>query len=138
MHQPLQLRPLLFGTAWKVLDLLLEAALAAASEVSPQKDGHWSIEAKEKKATAFTAQPQSISSAAWQALMATYAATVQPRHSLVHRAVFTDPAGALVGHDRQGAKLRRVPPDEQEAFGTGRAPSGAARSRADSRGARRG
>jgi hypothetical protein len=112
----LQLRPLLFGTAWKVLDLLLDAALAAAGELSTQKDGRWSVEAKEKKATGFTAQPQAISTAAWQALMATYAATVQLRHSLVHRAVFTDPAGALVGHDKQGAQLRPVPPDEQEAF----------------------
>ena len=113
----LQLRPLLFGTAWKVLDLLLEAALAAAGETSGRADGSWPIATKQQKAAVFTERPPAISATSWRALMTMYGKTVELRHSLVHRAVYTDPAGALVGHNRQGAQLSPVTPEEQEAFG---------------------
>jgi hypothetical protein len=51
-----------------------------------------------------------------QALTATYVKTVQLRHSLVHRAAFTDPSRVLVGHNEQGNHLRPVTPEEREAF----------------------
>jgi hypothetical protein len=48
--------------------------------------------------------------------MATYAATYELRHCLVHRAVYTNASGALIWHDRQGNAGRPVTRDEQDAF----------------------
>jgi hypothetical protein len=49
--------------------------------------------------------------------MLTYAETSELRHSLVHRVAFTDLATqALVGHDRNGGRLRPLSVVEQEAF----------------------
>lgn len=49
--------------------------------------------------------------------MLTYAETSELRHSLVHRAAFTDSATqALIGHDRNGGRLRPMSVIEQEAF----------------------
>jgi hypothetical protein len=48
--------------------------------------------------------------------MATYAATEELRHCLLHRAVFTDTSGALIWHDKQGAPGRPVTREEQDAF----------------------
>jgi hypothetical protein len=113
----LALRPLLFGTAWTVLDFLLEEALASAGETPDLANGNWSIDRKRRHARAGVGQPSAISTAAWQALMLTYAETSELRHSLVHRAAFTDPTTqALVGHDRNGGRLRPMTVDEQEAF----------------------
>jgi hypothetical protein len=113
----LALRPLLFGTAWTVLDFLLEEALASAGQTPDLANGNWSIDRKRRHARAGAGQPATISALAWQALMVTYAETSELRHSLVHRAAFTDPATqALVGHDRNGGKLRPMSVVEQEAF----------------------
>ena len=113
----LALRPLLFGTAWTVLDFLLEEALAAAGETPDLAKGNWSIDRKRRYARAGAGQPATISTDAWQALMLTYAETSELRYSLVHRAAFTDLATqALVGHNRNGGRLRPMTVDEQEAF----------------------
>src|SRR5215217_6009307 len=46
----LALRPLLFGTAWTVLDFLLEEALASAGETPDLANGNWSIDRKRRQA----------------------------------------------------------------------------------------
>jgi hypothetical protein len=114
----LQIRPLLFGTAWKVLDLLLEEAFAAAGEQPDRtRSGRWSIGHKKTLAQAAVGQPGAIMTLLWQALTLAYANTVEVRHSLVHRTVFANAAGDLVGRDDQGNPVRPVSSAEQEAFG---------------------
>jgi hypothetical protein len=113
----LRLRPLLFGTAWRVLDLLLDGALLAAGEPPERKNGGWWIETKVKKARSATIRPTAVSARAWQALISTYVATVELRHCLVHRGVSTDSSAALAWHDdKQGKPGRPVTQEEQEAF----------------------
>jgi hypothetical protein len=111
----LALRPLLVGAAWKVLDLLLEEALDQAGVLPDLRRGY-SIELKQQKAQASLGRPTVLGVDAWEPLMSTYVATVEIRHSLVHRRARTDPAGALVGVDRAGNPLRAMTSDEQEAF----------------------
>lgn len=72
--------------------------------------------AKIQHATNRSSRPGHLDLAAWDALMGTYVATVQLRHSLVHRRVFTDASNALVGLDENNAPLRPLAPSEQEAF----------------------
>ena len=55
----LQVRPLLVGTAWKVLDLLLETALDLVP-LRRDRNHHWSIDAKVKHARANTGRPPAI------------------------------------------------------------------------------
>jgi hypothetical protein len=79
----LEIRPLLFGTAWKVLDLLLEAAFAAAGEQADQRrTGRWTIKQKANLAKAAIGRPPSIAAELWRALTLACANTVGVRHSL--------------------------------------------------------
>jgi hypothetical protein len=112
----LAIRPLLVGAAWKVIDLLLDTALEVANQKPPNNARNWRIEEKLPKAKAREARPTSLSAQAWDALMATYVATYELRHSLVHRSVYTDAANAIVGRTRGGALLRPLAPVEQEAL----------------------
>jgi hypothetical protein len=113
----LGIRPLLVGTAWKVLDLLLETALGLAGEVGDGRDGTWTIKRKVEHANTLIARPANLAPLAWEALMRTYAKTEDLRNSLVHRTVYADTSGALVGVDRAGRQITPVTPDEQEALG---------------------
>lgn len=76
----LRLRPLLFGTAWRVLDLLIDGALEAAGVPPERKNGGWWIDTKVKKVQDPAIRPAAVSAPAWEALTATYAATVELRH----------------------------------------------------------
>lgn len=109
----LAIRPLLMGAAWKVLDLMLEAALAADG-VLPQ--GRWTIAKKVSHARSGTGRPVSIPADCWRALMITYAETEQLRHSLVHRRAYTEADGSLTGHSAERAPLRALTVQEQEAL----------------------
>lgn len=111
----LALRPLLVGAAWKVLDLLLEEALVQAG-VAPDRKAEYTIESKQRRARSRWAGPTQFPAATWRALMAAYSETVEIRHSLVHRRSHTDAAGALVGVDRAGRRLRPLSAVEQEAL----------------------
>ena len=111
----LALRPLLVGTAWKVLDLLLEEALAQAG-VAHNHGAEYTIALKEEQARTGVAAPAQFDPTAWSVLMAAYAETVEIRHSLVHRQAHTTPSGDLVGVDRDGQPLRPLTAAEQEAF----------------------
>ncbi|MFD7451761.1 hypothetical protein [Kitasatospora sp. NPDC059827] len=111
----LRIRPLLFGTAWKVLDLLFEEALRQA-HVRPRQNGRFSISSKEQQARQAAAGPAFVPADIWQAAMLCYADTVELRHSLVHRNAYTDTSESLIGHDASGQTLRPLAPAEQEAF----------------------
>ncbi|YCH06394.1 hypothetical protein ACTAQJ_14875 [Arthrobacter sp. alpha11c] len=111
----LKLRPLLFGTAWKVLDLFLEACFLQAGE-QPDQDRGFSIKRKRDLARNFKGAPSFLPEDIWQAAALTYDATAEVRASLVHRKVYTDPTNALVGHDNGGGRLRPVTAVEQEAL----------------------
>ena len=112
----LAIRPLLLGAAWKVIDLLLEAALDEAGQRPSGNRGRWSIDEKIKKAKKRSAQPAPVDAQTWDALMGTYVATKDLRHSLVHRRVYTNASNELVGRDDNGLPLRPLSPVEQEAL----------------------
>lgn len=110
----LQIRPLLIGAAWKVLDLMLEMALHESGRQPDTKRG-WSLKRKVTEAGRVPG-PSQMNTQAWTALMNTYVETAQLRHSLVHRRVHTDASRALVGTDESNSPLRPLTATEQEAF----------------------
>jgi hypothetical protein len=109
-------RPLLFGAAWKILDLLTELALEQAG--SPHDQGsRYSI--KRKTGLARSAQvaalaPFDVQPDIWARVMATYAATMELRHSLVHRQVFVSASGEISGVSHSGIPSSLVVSAEQQ------------------------
>lgn len=120
-------RPLLFGAAWKVLDLLVELALSQSNYPTP-KNGRVTIDAKIKAVSSgwpapglggtrrSCRPPASLDPQPWKVLAATYAKTHQVRHALVHRRVDVDHAGHLIGTNDQGTPLTPVSSQAQEAL----------------------
>ena len=111
----LKIRPLLVGAAWKVIDLLLEEALAQLG-LQPDMSRGWSIGAKLKHARSHVGQPATMDASAWPVLMDTYVAGEHIRHSLVHRKAYTDALNSLVGVDAAGQPLRPLTAHEQESL----------------------
>lgn len=118
--QLLSIRPLLTGSAWKVLDLMIDAAL---DEIPRQRkmDSNGNpcsreISKKEKDARKWPAKLRPIQRNLWDALAMAYAETVELRHSLIHRRVHVDESGTLVGYDNAGASILSLSVAEQEAF----------------------
>jgi len=112
------LLPLLFGTAWKILDLALELAFAQAG-LAPQKGSRWTIADKSQHAAAHKGSLQGLSTETevWPALGSLYTQTVEIRHALVHRRVHVDPSTLeLTGYDSNGVELLPLSYDEQMAF----------------------
>jgi hypothetical protein len=108
----LSLRPLMFGAAWKVLDLMIELALG------PPRGSRWSIEEKRNHALARTVphlSPFENSDPCWPAAFDIYAHTVELRHGLTHRAVDVSSARDLTVVDRNGA-THTLTADEQLSF----------------------
>jgi len=112
-------RPLFFGAAWKVLDLLLELAFWQAN-LTPKntKNNWWSI--AEMKALAEAGEgalpPLTRDAAIWARIGRCYASTDDARHSLVHRGVHVDPEGALTGKDDRGHPIPPIDANTQAAF----------------------
>jgi hypothetical protein len=110
------LRPLAFGAAWKVLDLLLELALSQAGVGS---FGRVAIRTKVGHASkgSGVCGPLTQDARVWATLTGAYSATEQIRHSLVHRRAQVDQAtGELEGQDEHGQALTPINADHQEAF----------------------
>jgi hypothetical protein len=111
------LRPLAFGAAWKVLDLLLELAYANAGTTV---GGGWLTIAKKENLARQghgVLAPLTADRALWCTLTSTYVATTQARHSLVHRLAEVDQAtGTLTGRDESGQPLLPISAKQQEAF----------------------
>ncbi|WP_417787149.1 hypothetical protein [Stutzerimonas xanthomarina] len=109
--------PLLFGAAWKLLDLIVELALQQGS--APSRDGNWAIKAKARALTRGDANAAVLGGdpAVWAALGALYVATTEHRHCLVHRlARFCQQSLTLSGVDAQGQPLRALCGEELQAF----------------------
>ena len=112
------LLPLLFGAAWKLIDLALELAFGNV-RIQPKNGKRWLIDEKIKEAEQGKGTIPGIapSSDLWRALTALYAATSELRHALVHRRVQVEQnTRALIGSDRQGGKLAPISYDLQRAF----------------------
>lgn len=90
-----EFRPLLFGTAWKILDLLLEYALNGLAGANQKA---WTIEAKRQHARSFAGTVPGLTgtTSIWQRLSLVYDATVEARHALVHRSLEVDVNGSFV------------------------------------------
>jgi hypothetical protein len=105
-QQKRKLMPLLFGAAWKILDLLLELALNRAGLARGSTE--WRIADKQRLASQGAGDRMVLgcSEAVWQALCRVYVATVEHRHCLVHREAKVDAvSGTLEGVDRQQRPL---------------------------------
>lgn len=111
------LRPLAFGAAWKILDLLLELAYANAGT---KAGGGWLTIAKKENLARQgrgALAPLTADRTLWRTLTSTYVATTQARHSLVHRLAEVDQAtGTLTGRDESGQPLVPISAEQQEAF----------------------
>lgn len=87
------LRPLIFGAAWKVLDLLVEVALHSAG-ICPRDGQRYGIDEKSGKAgggVVPAVAPFDARADIWLRLMRTYWSTTELRHALVHRQVKINP-----------------------------------------------
>ena len=114
------IRPLLFGAAWKVLDLLCELALEQAGVVH---DHGWryTIAFKVREATSGSVAPALPFDGhpdLWVRIMRVYASTEELRNSLVHRRLVITPAtGDISGVGTQGRTAPApVTAGEQSAF----------------------
>lgn len=111
------LQPLLFGSAWKVLDLLVEYAMSLAGH-SADRRGRYNIREKVNVCRAGLQAPLPFGSHGqiWTVLTACYAATAELRHTLVHRrALIVD--GSLIATDDSGRPSGvRISVGEQQAF----------------------
>lgn len=114
-----QLRPLLFGAAWKVLDLVLEFAYFAEGHC-PQTPGRWQIAEKQRLARRNCGgrqPPWMTHPDLWERICALYDATAEARHCLVHRRVSFSPAGDMIDiRDQTGARKPDVTAADQLYF----------------------
>lgn len=111
------LRPLLFGAAWKVIDLMIELGLNRSTGASANKV--WPIASKQQEAKNGRGDCPPLSSELdiWRRLANSYAATVEARHCLIHRDFQFSTDGDMTSIvDRNGATQPNVTLLEQEAF----------------------
>lgn len=117
---PDDIRPLLFGAAWKILDQLVELGLELANAAHHRR-WDYSISLKVRAATRGTVTavpPFDGRSDLWTRVMHSYASTEALRHSLVHRRLTVDRStGELAGVARPGESAPTpLSVDEQSAF----------------------
>jgi len=113
------IRPLLFGAAWKVFDLLCELALEQAGVA--RQGWRYIVAFKVGEAANGTLVPMPPFDGRpdlWARIMGTYGATEELRNSLVHRRLIIDPAtGQISGAGKPGQVAPTpVTADEQLAF----------------------
>ena len=112
------IRPLLFGTAWKVLDQLCELAL---EDAQVPHDAGWRYTNVFKVGQAANLQPLAPFNHRpdlWSTIMLTYASTKDLRDSLVHRRLVVDPATGDINRMATPGQPAPTPVtvDEQSAF----------------------
>lgn len=99
------IRPLIFGAAWKVLDQLIELALEQAG-VPHDRNSEYRIKFKVDKAASRSVTPVppfDDRPDLWSPVIMTYASTQVLRNSLTHRRLIVDPAtGDINGVPRPG------------------------------------
>ncbi|MET7769085.1 hypothetical protein [Nocardia sp. NPDC005366] len=109
--------PLLFGAAWKVLDLLMELRLHEDG-VQPERQGEYTITQKVGRANSGNLGPANpLKPSVWRIVMGVYAATAELRHSLVHSGIRVDLNTAnLIAINAAGTLDRPMTVAEQRAF----------------------
>jgi len=112
------LAPMAFASAWKVLDLLVELALAQGGFQPHRRDKGWAISCKVKLAKQAPGDKLlGIDSTAWSSVCDAYASTAEHRHCLTHRrASFTEQPLRLTGKDRWDKALQPLEDKEIRAF----------------------
>lgn len=110
-----ELRPLLFGAAWKVLDLLFEVAIWQTATEKPKK---MTIAYKQNQAQGSRLLPLSADLDVWNRLAAVYVNTVEARHCLVHRCFVFDHLSNIthLRDEKKQAPLPDITVAEQQAF----------------------
>lgn len=107
-----ELRPLLFGCAWKILDLTIELGL---NQMNPQPK--WRIQTKAVQAPKALVPALSGDSHIWNRIASLYARSMEVRHCLVHRQFAISAAGDMTQLvDRQGNPIPDFPAEHQAAF----------------------
>jgi len=110
------LLPLLFGAAWKILDVTVEFALANAGRTPPNQK-RWTIDQKVIEIANHGSLPGLRQHPdIWGGLRSLYINTKEVRHALVHRQVKVNGVGELIGIDKSGRSLTPLTVDEQRAF----------------------
>ena len=111
-------RPLGFGAAYKVIDVLVELVMRLNGAPCPK--GRWTFAEKQKYVKASRPArlpiPLQVPRSHWPRIMGLYGAFLEPRHALVHRRATVQPDGALAAVYRSGQSVPSVSKDEQDAF----------------------
>jgi len=111
-------RPLAFGAAYKIIDILVELVMRLNHEPCPR--GRWTfVEKQHYVRTAHPVRlpiPLQVPHSQWPRLGALYDRFLEPRHALAHRRSTVQPDGTLVATSRSGSVLLEVSSDEQDAF----------------------
>jgi hypothetical protein len=113
-----RLRPLLFGAAWKVLDLLLELSLHLDGR-RPNNGTTWTIAEKRSHASQHRGRslPWTSHRDLWGRVCRVYCSTAEARHALVHRRFLLSQPGDMTDiRDKIGVRRPDVTVREQEAF----------------------
>jgi hypothetical protein len=109
-------RPLLFGAAWKCVDLALELGLHVAG-IGPADKKVYSIAQKVRDRAKATLSPLSHDMPVWDRLVTLYERTSEVRHCLVHRTFQFNGTGDMTKMaDRQGNPIPDLTANEQIAF----------------------
>lgn len=111
-------RPLGFGAAYKVIDMLVELVMRVNREPCPK--GRWTFAEKQTYVRAGPPArlpiPLQVPKSYWPRITALYDRFLEPRHALVHRRATVQPDGTLAPTDRSGVTFPTVSKDEQDAF----------------------
>ncbi|MFF3403489.1 hypothetical protein ACFYW6_33960 [Streptomyces sp. NPDC002659] len=111
------IRVLLFGAAWKVLDQLVEFALEGAG-VRPDRGQRYEIGEKARKAQGGSVAPVppfDNRPDVWTRVMKVYASTAELRNSFTHRKLSVK-QGVMQGVSKSGTLTKQLTSDEQSAF----------------------
>jgi hypothetical protein len=106
------LRSLFFGTAWRLLDGVVELALAKDPAL-PSSGVPWQAGEKKKLLEQGRGVLSEFPNAIWTPVKSLYINTIDLRNALTHRKAELRPDGALVGYNTAGAPLAPMGAQEQ-------------------------
>ncbi len=107
----LSLRPLMFGAAWKILDLIVDYVIQAP----PFKSTQFS-EKIERVNSSNPPPPFDQHPSLWTAIMTTYSGTVELRNNLIHRQAHISATRDLTGVNKNTRQSETLTADQQLAF----------------------
>jgi hypothetical protein len=113
-----ELRPLLFVTAWKLLDLVIETEREAATRIAAPAKG-WRIKDKVvwiAQTPSGTGEPFVSYPRFWRRLASLYSKLEEPRNAVIHRRYKRASAGGLIPYGVRRRPLRTITIDEIDAL----------------------